>query len=240
MADFKAEFDNLLSDTIEIKVNTIRLKNILIPNTDGDFIVRAIFKKMTCEDFWKIEKKCSVEDEVSSPCLNTEKKSILKSIDYQEFRLEIIRRMLQKISIFDLEYTEEGLKDSSFEKVKNLSAPLVQALFREYEVSYHLTEEEDETITKQSAILFSPHSRGVENACETISLYCTLGNFWEKFGLNRFSLKQLPYKEYLQLRIMMNKDAESQKRKSNKKSNSSIGGRVRSGRGIVIPDTGKL
>ena len=71
-----------------------------------------------------------------------------------------------------------------------------------------------------------------------VTLFCTLGNFWEKFGLNRFDLKKLPYKEFLMLRVMMQKEGEAMKRNQpqhNKGSNTRIagpGGRTRPSRGI--------
>ena len=77
-----------------------------------------------------------------------------------------------------------------------------------------------------------------------VSLFCNLGNFWEKFGIDRFNIKKLPYREYVMLKIMISKEnsataARNAAASSKKTGNVSIGGKVQKSRGVVIPDTGQ-
>ena len=96
-------------------------------------------------------------------------------------------------------------------------------------------------IDRQCAVLFSDSSNGVTEASRAVSLYCTLSNFWDKFGLNKFDLEKLSYKDFCYLRFVVGKESESTKRRLNKgrnKSNGriSMGGKVRPSRGIVQGD----
>ena len=125
-----------------------------------------------------------------------------------------------------------------------LPAPLLEAILEKYEDTVHLSDEEEATINKQASILFAKNSQGVENACEAVSLFCNLGNFWEKFGIDRFNIKKLPYREYVMLKIMISKEnsataARNAAASSKKTGNVSIGGKVQKSRGVVIPDTGQ-
>ena len=123
----------------------------------------------------------------------------------------------------------------SYRRVSSVPAPLLEALLDKYEERIQVSKEDEELIHRQSAILFSKNSRGVADACEAVSLYCTLGNYWEKFGLDRFSILSLPYREYLMLKIMIGKEGESHKVAHHKPSPSRVamGGSIRPSRAVV-------
>jgi hypothetical protein len=80
------------------------------------------------------------------------------------------------------------------------------ALSEKYEEDIFPSEKEQLEIEKQCAVLFSDHSHGVSEPCETVALYCVSSNFWDKFGLNRNDLKRLPYREFLRMRMMVHRE----------------------------------
>jgi hypothetical protein len=82
----------------------------------------------------------------------------------------------------------------------------------------------------------------VADACEAVSLFCTLGNYYEKFGLDRDRLWELPYREYLLLKMMIRQEGEARQREESRRKTSAHsgtkivaghGGRARPSRGIV-------
>jgi len=89
--------------------------------------------------------------------------------------------------------------------------------------------------------LFGRNSRGVVDACEAISAFCTLGNFWEKFGIGKgVPIHEMPYKEYVMLKMVINKENEASKiQNAPRKPLTRIAGpsgRPRASRGIVVED----
>lgn len=241
------EWKSLFSEDIEIRVNVKKINNILIPCLVGPYFVDFKFKKMTCKDHWNIEKICTrtAYDETKE-CEGGFPLKI-DYVDYQEFKKEIICRMIKSISFYRLKFKKNGeLTEKSKDYVLSLPAPLIQSVIEKYEKSVRLSEEEEETIIKQSIILFGKNSKGVENACEAVNLYCNIGNFWEKFGLNRFQIKDLPYKEYVMLKMMISKENQSIASKNSasankgKNNNIMMNGKMRKSSGISVPDTGQI
>lgn len=235
--DFQHEWEAFIEDTVEIRQKIIRITDsIVIPDEESNEVAIFTFKKMTCEDHWSIEKE--------SQKFYFRGKDELKMTDYQEFKKQIITRLLINTSLFELKTKKGRLTKESSKRVLSLPAPLLQAVLYKYEKTVHMTEDEEDELEKQAAILFGKNSRGVENPCEAVSLYCNLGNFWEKFGINRKDIKDLPYKEYVQLKIMAAKENQTitaaRNTNSNKPRNISMNGRLQKSRGIIVPDTGQV
>jgi len=212
------------SDVVDIKIDADKFGDLLSPSK-GQIVVN--FKKMTCGSYWEIEKEAGkTKDEI---------------VDPQEMRKIFLKKMLISWNLkIPLDVSEDGLSEASYERVLKLPGKLLSLIVDEYEASMEVLEEERNVIDKQSAILFSKNSRGVENACEAISLFCVLGSFWDKFGINRFQIKELSYKEYLQLRILVGKENDARERENKPKHNSpqtkiNMGGRTQTSRGIVTP-----
>jgi len=206
------------------------------PDVNGDFTVWAEFGNMLMSDEWMMEQftKRMAKDE------RGEEKVMY---DYEERKLLAYRFLLKKWNLnIELEH-ESGtgwLTEECWKKVISQPAPLLGDIMEKYQETMYMTPEEEAEITKQCAILFSPHSKGVTNGCQAITLYCTLGNFWEKFGINRFDLAKLPYKEYIQLRMVLSRDMDSQRRKHSAKGSptrvSGPGGKTRPSRGITVDE----
>lgn len=248
------EWSAFCATEVEVRVRVLKLGNLVLPDSEGDSEVAAIFKKMLCEDYWEIEKICQVvvrdADSKSSIIFQRQDDRVeqdrqVRFLDYQKFKCQLALRMLQKISLFDLEHGRDGfLTEQSYARLLRLPAPLVSGLIDKYQESINISDADEEIITKQSAILFAKNSHGVENACEAVTLFCNLGNFAEKFKINRFEIPKLPYREYIMLKMMVSKENHNVAAKNaggnrNKSRKVSFGGKTMESRGIVIPDTGQ-
>lgn len=128
-------------------------------------------------------------------------------------KLEIIRRKLKcwslptpKKFVFD----EHGYIEKDFfdKEICCYPGPLFEKLSEMYDKTYEITEKELEDIKMQCIILFGTNSGSVENPHRAVALYCTVVGFWEKFGLNMFDLARIPYKTFVLLKTIMNREGE--------------------------------
>ena len=153
-----------------------------------------------------------VEPWVSNTTIGEDPRDITTSIDYTELRLRIIRGLLNKWSLDGLliEKDDGGLLTKEcFRRIMDLHPRLLNCFLDALMETVLISEEEDKVIEKQSAILFSPHGQGVENACDAVTKFCVYSNFADKFGLNCFDLRKLPQVDFLRLRILMTRESES-------------------------------
>ena len=222
--------------TVEVVIGVRWFDGICVHDDESDEKVWARFRRMTYGDYWGMERPCTT---VFNDGIRTK-----SYIDVYEMRLMILRRLLVDWSLdIGLEIDEETgwLTDSCFGRVKRVYPALLMAFLSRYEESVEVTADEERVMDRQSARLFAKNTKGVENPCEAVSLFCVLSNFWEKFGLNRFQIKDLPYREYLLLRFMMSKEsdalARSMKAAKPKKPTMIAGpGGMRPSRAIVVGD----
>ena len=197
--------------------------------------VWADFKTMTLSDQWMLESLTRKDEEIGGGRTDV-------TYDYEERKRLIYRFMLKAWNIdCKLEHESCGwLTEECWKRVLRLHGTLLENLVSKYQDTLYVSQEEEELLIKQCSILFSKNSRGVKNAHEAISLFCTLGSFWEKFGINRFDLARLPYREYIMLRMVLGHDMErTRAAHTPKKSPTRIagaGGKTRPSRGIVIDD----
>jgi len=222
----KREFELLTSpDTVRVKVKVSPFQSFHLPDDEGKDEIEAIFKVMSFGDNLIIEKACTYRID------NRQTREHRDEVDINEMRRLIVKRNLLSWSLpIPLERENGWLTEESYQRVGSVPAPLMEAILDRYEERIQVSKEDEELIHRQSAILFSKNSRGVADACEAVSLYCTLGNYWEKFGLNRFTILNLPYREYLMLRMMIGKEGEAHKAHAVSKAPSSrvvMGGRGR-------------
>ena len=232
--EIKNQWNTLVdSDVVTVVVRVRWIEGICVPDNNGTSSVWAKFRRMTCGDYWKIEQQAAVSEE-------DDIKEKGRYIDDEITKKMIIRMLLLDWSLdIPLEFNNDNgyLTKESFDRAMHIPAPLMNAFLEQYEKTTEVSEDEYIKAERQSAVLFSQNSSGVSNACETVSLFCTLGNFWEKFGLNRFDLNKLPYREFMMLRVMVQKEGEAMKRSQShsRGSNTKIagsGGRTRPSRGI--------
>jgi len=235
---YRQEYNFLTkSDTVKIEIKCSKINNILIPDNNGKEIHWAKFRRMNIEYHQLINS--FTQREVYQKIDGIER-LICTDIDTEELDIHIIRFMLLEWSLGILQFDTNGyLTEESLKHVLNNPAPIVGCFLDRYYSSYIINKEEEKQIERQSVILFSKNSRGVDNACEAISLFCMLGNMWEKFGLNYHDLKKIPYKDYMMLRIVLGKELERHRVESKGRNTSNTrivgpGGRTRASRGQVI------
>src|SRR5438093_816115 len=108
--DETQEWEAFCSNEVESRIAVSRYGNLILPDSEGSEFVVAIFKKMLCEDYWEIEKSCQLFVEAHSNSFFQDSPSRsdrqIRFLDYQEFKCCILRRMIKKISLFDLKHTQ--------------------------------------------------------------------------------------------------------------------------------------
>ena len=230
----KSELGKINNPTlVKVPVRVSWKNEICLPSTTGETEEEAVFNVLTFGDNFAIDKAVSYDVPVGDG------RAIVSATEVNEYRRLLVRRNLVRWTLdIPIERDDDWLTDRCWDRVGNIPAPLMEAFLDGFEAQISLTDKESQRITKESIALFSKHGRGVMDACEAVSLFCTLGSYWEKFGIDREKLPKLPYKEYLMLKIMIGKESEAQRqntapRPSNTKV--AMGGRVRNSRGVSVP-----
>jgi hypothetical protein len=219
-------------DIIRVPVRVSWFNSICLPNENGNHEEVALFKVMTFGDNFIIEKACRYEEEVEGISMT--------NVDYNEMRrLSLKRNLINWTLNIPIERDDGWLTEKTYERVGRLPAPLVEAFLDGFWKSSEISKEEEERISKQASSLFGKNSRGITDACEAVRLYCTYGSFAEKFNLNGRQVMDLPFREYLMLKMMISHENESLRKnqKMNNNSNTKIagpGGKVRPSRGTRI------
>lgn len=197
-------------DHVTVRVRTSWRFGFCMPDEHGDSEEVAVFATMTFGDNYAIEKATSYEVEVGTKA-GSGRKIMARVTDINEYKRLIVKRNLLEWSLdIPIERDRSGwMTPKSYARVSSIPAPLMDAFVGKFEESVEIGEEEEEQISKQCSLLFSKTSSGVADACEAVSRFCTLGNFSEKFGVNRDSLPKMPYKEFLLLKIMIAKESDA-------------------------------
>lgn len=220
--------------TVKVKINVSWVNGMCLPDSDGKDKEEAVFKMFTFGDNQIIDRAVTYEVVIE------ESRSKVSVSDLNEYRRFLIKRNLMSWTLdIPIERENGWMTPECYSRVKNIPAPLMEAFLDGFENRISVSREEEEKIVRQSVLLFSKNSRGVADACEAISMFCTLGNLWEKFGIGRgVPLMDMSYKEYLSLKIIMGKETEASRvSHASKKPLTKIvgaGGKPRASQGIVM------
>lgn len=224
-------------ERVDVEVPVRWVGSFCVPCASSEEQVSASFLRMTYRDNQILSAMCEITVQGE--------RGEQKETDYNRMRLLMVRRCLVEWSLgLPLDREDGWLTRESFERVLRLPAPLVDAFVFGYERHVGISDDEEATMTRQAAILFSPNTGGVTDACPAVSLFCNLGNFWDKFGLNRFELAELPYLEFVRLKMMISKENAAQRRKGSRRGSGAgfrsetrvvgPGGRIRPSRAVVV------
>lgn len=127
--------------------------------------IEAHFKTWTYGDNWVVERACRYQAERDDG--NTTEQT-----DLSEFRRMMLKRGLLNWSLeVPVERENNWLTPDCYEKIGAMPGPLIEALVAGYEKTMSLTEDEEEKITRQCLVLFSPNDRGVMDAYEAVSMF---------------------------------------------------------------------
>lgn len=234
--DIARREEMLLTDpqTIRVKVKVSWINGMCLPDSDGKQQEEAIFKVFTLGDNQIIDRA------VTYDVLLEDGRTKVSATDLNEYRRLLVKRNMLNWSLdIPIERQDGWMTPECYKRVKNIPAPLMEAFLDGFEERITISREEEEKIVKQGVILFSKNSRGVADACESINMFCTLGNFWEKFGIGKgVPLMEMPYKEYLSLKMIIGKENEAQRSVNSPKKPltriAGAGGRARASQGIVM------
>jgi len=225
-------------DRVTVRVKTSCRLGFCLPDKDGDEEHTAVFATMTFGDNYAIDQATSYEVEIGEQ-FGSGKKITTHVSDVNEFKRLIVKKNLLAWSLdIPIERDQTGwMTSDSYARVSSIPAPLLEAFVSGFEESIEVSSEEEEKISRQCSVLFSKSGHGVTDACEAISRFCTLGNFSEKFGINRDLLPKMPYKEFLLLKIVIAKESDALRVQQPKSQSSSAGqgGRSRPSRSVKIP-----
>ena len=213
---------------VRVKIRVSWLSGFCVPDIDGTQEISAVFRTMTYGDNYAIEKATSLEVDVGEKSNGEKVKGT--AIDIHEYKRLLVKRNLVSWSLgIPIERDYSGwMTDESYALVSSVSAPVLEAFVDKFEKSMEITEEEELKIGRQCAVLFGKSGQGVVDACEAVSMFCTYGNFNEKFGLSGEKLKHLSYKEYLLLKTMIGKENDAMRVKPAGGQAKSVGGNGRS------------
>jgi hypothetical protein len=230
-------------DHVTVRVRTSRQLGFCLPDPDGSEEEFAVFNVMSFGDNYAIDRATSYEVEIGQK--PTGGKVFARTENVHEYRRLIIKRNLVDWTLdIPIERNQAGwMTPKCYARVSSVPAPLMDSFVRGFEESTEVTEEEEQQISRQCALLFSKSGQGVTDACEAVSKFCTIGNFSEKFGINREMLAKMPYREFLLLKIMVGKENDSMRVRQHHGSpgGSKIvgpGGKAKASRGVRIPMPG--
>lgn len=197
-------------DHVTVRVNTAWHCGFCLPDEKGEKEEWATFNTLTFADNYAIDRATSYEVELGDKPFGGGK-MMARVTDVNEFKRLLVKRNLLSWSLdIPIERDPSGwMTPDCYARVSNVPAPLLDAFVRKFEESIEVSEEEEQVISRQSSLLFSKNGRGVTDACEAVSRFCTLGSFSEKFGVNREALPKMPYKEFLLLKIMIAKESDA-------------------------------
>jgi len=228
-------------DRVTVRVRTSWRFGFCLPDEKGDEEQFAVFSTMTFGDNYAIERATTYEVEIGSQ-LGSGKVITAHVLDTNEYnRLTVKRNLLEWSLDIPIVRDRTGwMTPDCYARVARIPAPLLAAFVGGFEESVAISEEDEEQISRQCAVLFSKSGSGVADACEAVSRFCTLGNFSEKFGIDREALPRMPYREFLMLKIMIGKESDAlrvQRAPSSRGTSGVVGqgGKVRQSRGVKIP-----
>lgn len=224
-------------DRVRVRVKVSWRNDICLPDLGGKSEEEAVFSVLTLGDHKAFEKAVSYEKDIGDGRTTT---SVIEINEYK--RLMVKRNLLAWTLDVPIERDKNGwMTPTCYERVSLISAPLMEAFLSGFEESTEVTEDEERRIQRQCSILFSKNSRGVSDPCEAVSLFCSMENFWEKFGLNRDMLPKIPFRDYLLLKEMISRESEATKINTRTRPQGSTtkiatgGGRTRPSRGVTSP-----
>lgn len=189
-------------EQVRVSVKVSKMGGYMLPDPAGTEMVDAVWHVLTVGDNMVIERACQIRVD------NKQTGEKYTDSDVNEMKRLVIKRNLLAWSLpIPIERRDGWMTEECYARVAKVAAPLMDALTDAYESRMEISKDEEEIVDRQCAVLFSRNSHGVSDACEAVSLYCTLGNYWDKFGIDRFSLAKMSFREFILLKMVLSKES---------------------------------
>ncbi len=173
---------------------------VICDKDDSDEEIVFKFKKLTYE-YWKFIESEMIEKHKVKLMFGRE--DIISSYNFTKMSKHILQYVLKEWSLpIELVFNENGvIEDECYEKIMAIHPNILKYFIESFETSLFLSADDKDKMIRQSRSLFKD-GNAVSSPHEAISAYCDLTAFWDKFGLNYYDLKNLPYELYLRLKTI--------------------------------------
>ena len=134
----------------------------------------------------------------------------------------IIKYMIKEWSFpYNIKRNIDGsLTEETLQYFYRIHPRIIATLIDNYVYRSGFTQEQEGKIQKQCYLLFDK-GQGISNPHWSVSLYCDLISFWDKFGLNYYDLQRLPQDIYDGLRKVMSSQIQINNSKMSSAKNNS-------------------
>lgn len=187
-------------ESVLIKVPYVLYSGMEIPVKESESERKFRFKQMTLKD--------SMETDRFS--YNIVLNGIFDSsgTDYNLYRYLLLRRTLLSIDDKTFKRKNGWMEKEDWEVVRKMSGPIVLYALGKYEDSFVISDLERGKLEKESAILYGSKNGKILDPSPGLSMTCTLESLWDKFGLTKSDIENMPLKEYSKIKIILMKEAE--------------------------------
>lgn len=150
---------------------------------------------------------------IQQNCVQTQQgnneKDLITIYNSRKLKQLIIKYMIKEWSFpYNIERNVDGsLTEETLQNFYKIHPRIIESLVDNYVYRSGFTDEEQGKIQKQCYLLFDK-GQGISDPHWSVSLYCDLISFWQKFGLNYFDIQMLPQDIYDGLRKVMSSQIE--------------------------------
>lgn len=190
---------------VEIEFPYQKTDNVFLPCRNSETKVKFIYKAKSVLDEKEIERKSYIisarEDKIdnSHVCVHF----------YQRLT---VRRCLFAIDNWFVQRKNDWIVKEDWEKIKRMSAPIINTSLTLFDIFTSLREEEEKLIERQAVGLYSSQNGSVSNPHPVLSSFCSLSALWDKLGIGPNDLDVIPNKDYVGFRMITGAEADAMRR----------------------------
>lgn len=194
---------------VEVKFDVSMMDNVCLPSDTSNTSVIFLFKEKSVQDERDIEKKAFVVSEVN--------KIDNSSIDMALYKRLMLRKCLYKVNDWILKRDNGWIVKEDWEKLINLSAPIINSALVLFDIFTSLKEDEEKLIERQSAGLYASANGSVLNPHPVLSYYLSSVGLWDKLGIGNGTVDNMKLKDYVGYRIISSAESEAMRRSMHSK-----------------------
>jgi len=191
----------LLGRNVKIEVPFVSYSGIEIPTKESLTKKIFIFKEFTLKDSLEL-------DRLSYSIRNFNSFFDASFTDYNIYRYLMMRRTIISVGDKTFERQNGWMTKKDWDVFKTFPAPVLNYALSLYEDSFSMSEEEHKKLERETALLFGSKAGKVLDPSPGISMTFTLESLWDKFGLTKQDVENMPLKEYSKIKLILTKEAE--------------------------------